>query len=197
MAKEKKDKKQEDKKVKEAAGYDKSEDPSSVRNLAGKEEIAEIDQLKAKAAERDEFYDKYVRTNAEFDNARKRMEKDAASVVSFANERIISELFPILDSFDSAIENLNSLKTDSKIMEGLTLLQKKFHKVLEDNGLTLMECKGQKFDPIKHEAVMKVPSEDVQDGFIAEELRKGYMLYNRVLRPAMVKVAENNKDNKK
>ncbi|MDD4202315.1 MAG: nucleotide exchange factor GrpE [Candidatus Omnitrophica bacterium] len=152
----------------------------------------EIEQLKKKAQERDFYYDKYVRTLAEHDNTRKRLEKDTENFIRFANEKIIGELFPILDSFDSAIENLQKTDADQKTKQGMELLQKKFHKVLEDNGLSVMNCKGEKFDPIKHEAVMKVESNEVEDGHVLEVLRTGYMLNDRVLRPAMVQVADNN-----
>jgi len=163
---------------------EKTEDP--------KKEIQELEkriqELGKKAAERDEYYDKYVRVLAEYDNARKRIEKDATEIVKFANEAIINELFPILDSFDSAISGIEKMDKNSQFLEGFKLLQKKFHKVLEDNGLQVMTSTGEKFDPIKHEAVMRVQSDTYDDGIVAEELRKGYMLKGKVLRPAMVKV---------
>lgn len=153
-------------------------------------------ELEKKAAERDEYYDKYVRSQAEYENAKKRMEKDKEDFVRFANESIISELFPILDSFDSAMNTIEKTEKDKNILDGLKMLQDKFHKVLEDNGLSVMTTVGEKFDPIKHEAVMKVSNDKFQDGFIAEEVRKGYMLNGKVLRPAMVKVAVKEEEEK-
>jgi molecular chaperone GrpE len=154
----------------------------------------DMEALQKKADERDQYYDQYVRAVAEHANDRKRVEKDTANYIRFANEKIIGELFPILDSFDTAMENLKKTDADTKVKEGMELLQKKFHKVLDDNGLKVMEAKGEKFDPIKHEAVMKVPSEDTADGHVLEVLRTGYMLNDRVLRPAMVQVAENDEN---
>jgi len=175
-----------------------------IEELQNKVEDLEkqVKEFSKKAVERDEYHDKYLRTEAEFDNARKRMERDTRDFVKFANENIISELFPILDSFDSAIQQMETKEKDNPFLEGLKMLQKKFHKVLEENGLSVMTAVGEKFDPIKHEAVMKVKSDNHKDGHVAEEVRKGYMLNGKVLRPAMVKVAaeekqkEQNKDNK-
>ena len=150
---------------------------------------ARIAELEKKANERDEYYDKYVRLSAEFDNARKRMEKDRIDFIKFANEAIIKELFPILDSFDSAIQNMEKVEKDKAILEGLKLLQGKFHKVLESNGLSVMSAAGEKFDPLKHEAVLRVHSDKHPEGTITEEVRNGYFLNGRMLRPAMVKVA--------
>ncbi|MFH1791233.1 MAG: nucleotide exchange factor GrpE [Candidatus Omnitrophota bacterium] len=144
--------------------------------------------LEKKASERDEYYDKYVRLIADFDNARKRMEKDTADYVKYANESIIRELFPVLDSFDSAIAGMEKNDRDVKALDGLKLLQKQFHKVLEENGLSVISCVGTRFDPVRHEAVMKVQDDKHEDGTVVEELRRGYTLNGRVLRPAMVKV---------
>jgi len=155
-----------------------------------------LEEFSKKAEERDMYYDKHLRTLAEFDNARKRMDKDAREFVKFANEKIINELFPILDSFDSAIAGMEDKKEKSSFLDGLKLLQKKFHKVLEDNGLSAIPTNGEKFDPLKHEAVTKVQDKKLKNGMIAEELRKGYMLNGSVLRPSMVKVVDNDEGQK-
>lgn len=145
-------------------------------------------ELEKKAAERDEYYEKYVRAVAEYDNAKKRMDKDREDYIKFANESIINELFPILDSFDGAMSALEKVENNKTVIDGLKMIQDKFHKVLEDNGLTVIASVGEKFDPLKHEAVMSVKSDKYGEGVVAEELRKGYMLNGRVLRPSMVKV---------
>lgn len=150
----------------------------------------QVQELSKKASERDEYYDKYLRTLADYDNAKRRMERDVKDFVKYANERIISDLFPILDSFDSAISTIEKHEKEGPFMDGLKMLQKNFHKILEENGLSPISTIGEKFDPIKHEAVMKIKSDKYEDGVVAEELRKGYILNGKVLRPAMVKVAE-------
>lgn len=175
---------------------EKKKDKEDTRNKIGDLEKRILD-LEKKAIERDEYYDKYMRALAEHDNARKRIEKDTAEFVKFANESILRELFPILDSFDTAIASMDKTEKDRTLLDGLKLLQKKFHKVLEDNGLSLMTSIGGKFDPIKHEAVMKIHSDKHEDGTVVEELRKGYMLNGKVLRPAMVKVAMREEEEEK
>lgn len=154
----------------------------------------QIVELTKKASERDEYYDKYVRALADYDNAKKRMERDTRDFIKFANEAIISELFPILDSFDSAISSIEKDNKENPFLEGLRMLDKKFHKVLEENGLSAIKTVGEKFDPIKHEAIMKVVTDKYGDGVVAEEVRKGYILNGKVLRPAMVKVATKEQD---
>ena len=104
--------------------------------------------LEKKATERDEFNDKYLRAMAEFDNARKRMQKEKEAFQKFVNESLITELFPIMDSFDSAIahaENSKSAGETNKdaFLKGIKLLQDKFHKVLEQYGLTLIKTAGE------------------------------------------------------
>lgn len=160
-------------------------DCEQVRDEAA-EKMADLEKL---ASERDEFRDNFLRLSADYDNARKRMDREKTDVIKYANEGLIAELFPILDSFDSAISSISQTEKDRPFLDGLKLLQDKFHKVLEDNGLAVMKSVGEKFDPMKHEALMKVNSDIYGDGIVAEELRKGYMLGDRVLRPAMVKVS--------
>jgi len=175
----------------------KANKESNHREEHGAEELpANVEVLRKrlidvekKAAERDDYYEKYVRLLADYDNARKRMQKETSDFYKFANERLIRELFPTLDSFDSAITGMEKDGKAKPFLDGLKLLQEQFHKVLESNGLSVMTSVGGKFDPIMHEAVMRVPAEGCDDGTITEELRKGYMLNGRVLRPAMVKVA--------
>jgi len=159
-------------------------DDSRVKELE-----SALKELEKKAAERDEYFDKCARAQADYDNARKRMEKDMRDSVKYANESLIGELFPILDSFDGAMAALEKREEDKGVLDGLKMIQSKFHKVLESNGLSVVKTVGEKFDPVMHEAVMKIHDDKFGDGVVAEELRKGYTLYGKVLRPAMVKVS--------
>jgi len=148
-------------------------------------------ELEKKAAERDEYLNKYARAQADYDNARKRMERDMQQWRMMANESIMNDLFPVLDSFDGAMQTLEKEEKNASLLDGLKLIQDKFHKVLEANGLAVIKTVGEKFDPLIHEAVMKVASDKYADGIVTEEIRKGYALNGSVLRPAMVKVAVN------
>jgi len=163
--------------------------PPEKKETEQKDLEKRILELEKKAVERDEYYDKYMRLAADFDNACRRMEKDRADYIKFANEMVIGELFPILDSFDSAMGNIEISEKEKPFVQGLKLIQDKFHKVLEGHGLSVITSLGEKFDPVRHEAVMKVDTDKYPEGVVAEELRKGYMLNGKVLRPAMVKVA--------
>ncbi|MDD4956521.1 MAG: nucleotide exchange factor GrpE [Candidatus Omnitrophica bacterium] len=151
----------------------------------------EMETLRKKAEERDSFHDKWLKVHAEYENTRRRLEKDKNDQVKFANEMIISQLVPIMDNFDLAFNAMESAPEKSSVMEGIKIIQKEFHRVLEDNGVRKIDTHGQQFDPNLHEAVAMVDSVDIKDNTIVEEVRAGYMLNGRLLRPAQVKVARN------
>ena len=151
---------------------------------------SELEELKKKAEERDEFHDKWVKVHADYENTRKRLEKEKFEHMKFANEDIISKLFPIMDNFDMAFAAMDKAEDKEAVMEGIKLVQKEFHKVLEEYGVKKIETVGKEFDPNMHEAVMAVDTEEVPDDQIVEEVRSGYLLNGRLLRPAQVKVAK-------
>ena len=148
----------------------------------------EIDKLKKEA---EEYKDKWLKVHAEYENTRKRLEKEKHDHIKFANEDIISKLFPIMDNFDMAFAAMEKAEDKEAVMEGIKLVQKEFHRVLEENGVERIETVGKEFDPNLHEAVQAVETEEVPDGEIVEEVRSGYLLNGRILRPAKVKVAKN------
>jgi len=129
--------------------------------------------------------------HAEYENTRRRMEKEKFDYRKFANEDIIAQLFPIVDNFDMALLAMDTAKDKEAIMDGIKLVQKEFHKVLEERGVEKIETKGKEFDPNFHEAVCAEPTTEYPDGMILEEIRTGYTLNGRLLRPAQVKVAKN------
>lgn len=154
----------------------------------------ELEELKKKASERDEYHDKWLKVHAEYENTRRRLEKEKTDHIKFANEDIISRLFPIMDNFDMAFAAMEKAEDKAAVMEGIKLVQKEFHRVLEQNGVERIETKGAKFDPNLHEAVNAVETEEYPDDMIIEEVRPGYLLNKRLLRPAQVVVAKNHKD---
>ena len=151
----------------------------------------EFEELKGKAGQRDEYYNKWLKIHAEYENTRKRMEKEKSDHMKFANEDIISQLFPIMDNFDMAFAAMEKAKDKTAVMDGIKLVQKEFHRILEDNGVEKIETVGKQFDPNVHEAVLAVKTSEHPDGLILEEVRTGYMLNKRLLRPAQVTVAKN------
>ncbi len=151
----------------------------------------EIEELKKKAAEREEYEDKWLKVHAEYENTRRRIEKEKSEHIKFANEVIISQLFPIMDNFDMAFDAMEKAEDKDAVMDGIKMVQKEFHRVLEDNGVEKIKTEGEQFDHNVHEAVLAVETEDYPDGAILEEVRPGYLLNKRLLRPAQVKVAKN------
>lgn len=154
----------------------------------------EYEALEKKAAERDEMEAKWLKVHAEYENTRKRLEKEKYDYMRFANENIIFELFPIVDNFDMALIAMDKAEDKDAVMNGIKLVQKQFHKILEDNGVKKIETEGKQFDPNIHEAVCAESTRDCEDDMILEEVRSGYMLNDRLLRPAQVKVARNESD---
>lgn len=150
----------------------------------------ELEELRRKASERDEYYNKWLKVHAEYENTRKRIEKEKWEHLRFANEEIIARLFPIVDNFDMALTAMEKAKDKAAVMDGIRLVQKEFHRILEDNGVEKIKTVGEKFDPHVHEAVSAVETDDHPDGLILEEVRSGYLLNKRLLRPAQVRVAK-------
>ncbi len=137
----------------------------------------------------EEYLDQWRRTAAEFANYRKRQERDQAEFIKQASAALISKLLPVLDDFDLAFEHLAEQSVNGTWVEGFALIRHKLQTILEQEGVSLIETIGQPFDPTLHEAVTYEESAEVESGHIIAELRKGYRLGDRVLRPAMVRVA--------
>ncbi len=151
----------------------------------------EYDDLVVKADERDEFYNKWLTVHAEYENTRKRMEKEQLMGIKFANEGIISRLFPIVDNFDMALDAMDKADDKAAVMDGIKLVQKEFHRVMDESGVEQIKTVGEEFDPNVHEAVQAVETDEQPDGTILEEVRSGYLLNGRLLRAAQVIVVKN------
>jgi molecular chaperone GrpE len=142
-------------------------------------------------AERDALIDRLARTQADFENARKRISRDQQEYKDFALAEALKALLPILDSFDWAFQApANSLE---EFRGGVDLIRKQLHETLGKLGLKSIAAKGQPFDPHIHEAVEVVDDPNLPDNQVVEELQRGYKLRERLLRPAMVLVARNAK----
>ena len=151
----------------------------------------EYEKLKEAAQSTEEFRDKYLRAHAELDNARKRLIKEKEEYIRFANEDILSDILYIVDNFDRAIAHMNGTKDVKSILDGINMILKQFHMLLERNGMKKIESLGRKFDPQVHEAIDYVETPDEKKaGIVVEEIQPGYMLNDRLLRPAVVKVGK-------
>jgi molecular chaperone GrpE len=145
-------------------------------------------QLESLRKEKDEIYDRLLRKHADFENFRKRVEKDKKDFHQFALTDIMSELIHILDNFERALSHADD-SSNPEYTKGVELIYRQLKDLLEKRGLRAIQAKGQKFDPNFHEAVAREERKDLEEGTILEELQRGYFFQNRLLRPAMVKVS--------
>ena len=150
----------------------------------------EYEALKAKHDERDSFYDKYVRAHAEFENARKRIEKDKADSLKYANESFVIDFLPIIDSLEISEKHIKEAKDFLAVQEGVDMIHVLIQKFLKDIGVEKIKTIGEKFDPHFHEAVDTVDAKDKEDGTIVEELKSGYTFNGKLLRPASVRIVK-------
>ena len=157
------------------------------RVAVSKEEYA---ALKAKSDERDSLYDKYMRANAEYENAKKRMEREKIEFLRYANERLVSEFLPILDNLEIAERHIKDAKDFKAVQEGVDMIQTQIQAFLEDIGLERMKAIGEKFDPHVHEAIEIDQTSEHEDGLIVAELKPGYRFNGRLLRPASVRIVK-------
>ena len=155
------------------------------------EETVEVDPLEVALAEAADYKDKYLRAHADFENAKKRLEKDKMNAVSYANESFAKDILAVLDSFDNALSSIegadeeNSSEVLEKMKEGVTLTHNQLKKILEKNHIKEIDCEGE-FNPEVHQAIMQIESENHEAGDVVQVMQKGYTIKDRVLRPAMV-----------
>jgi molecular chaperone GrpE len=150
------------------------------------EPAPELDELATLQAERDQFLADLQRVAADFDNYRKRAARDQAAFVEHATERLVTELLPVLDALEGALEAVGQHE-EAKLEEGVRLVHRQLSDALGKQGVAEIETDG-KFDPHVHEAVLSQPSE-AEEGSIVNVLQKGYRLGEKVVRPARVAVA--------
>jgi molecular chaperone GrpE len=162
-----------------------TEDASAVGGASEPVDDASISELKR---ERDEYYDRLLRITAEFDNYRKRIERERRETIERAAAGLIEELLPIVDDFERALRADAGAETAS-YRDGVALIVRQIRDLLARRGVTAIEALGADFDPHLHQAVAYEPSPGHREGEVIEELRRGYTLGDRLLRPAMVKVA--------
>jgi len=159
-----------------------------IEALSSTEEIAE---LKAQAAKAKETYDQLLRTAADFENFRKRAARERQDAVKFANESLLQKLIPVIDNFEMAIAAAAATQEGSaqSLQTGVNMILSQLRSTLMEAGLEEIDATGKPFDPNFHEAVSQQETSDVPEGHVVQQLRKGYRLRERLLRPATVIVA--------
>jgi molecular chaperone GrpE len=179
---------------------DDSENETQQTQNAGEEGSASAaetrNELRRLQAERDLLFDRLARQQAEFENLRKRAAREQAEFRDYALADAVKSLLPIIDNFDLALRSQDNAKAganESELRKGLELIRKQMGEVLSKLGVQAIPAAGEPFDPRYHEAIEMVESSDAKDNHVLEELQRGYKLKDRMLRPAMVRVAKSHK----
>ncbi len=196
----KKDKKelQEKSKLKESKKHKLMNKEEIIRKLIEKEEVLknieeELSETKKLIQEKDNLSKEYLkhleRLQADFDNYKKRQEKKQKEFIEFANEGLINNLLSVIDNLERALDSTKNEKDTKAIKEGINNTLKEFRNILNKEGVKPMQSIGHRFDPYKHEAIMKIETDKYQEDTVVEEFQKGYYIKSKILRPAIVKVA--------
>jgi molecular chaperone GrpE len=156
-------------------------------------EDTSLDELKTKLTEAEqkaeENYQKYLRAQADFDNYRRRTQKEKEDQAKYASLSVIEQLLPALDNFERALTASKGTQDAESLSKGVEMVFRQMEQVLGAEGLEVIPTVGESFDPTVHQAVMQEESDEFESGTVIEELQKGYKLKDKVIRPAMVKVS--------
>lgn len=147
---------------------------------------AELEQLKRQL---EESQQRSLRIQADFDNFRRRTLKEKEEFAKYASQKLVEQLLPVVDNFERALATARGSSDYEALTKGVDMIFRQFDQVLAGEGLQRMESVGAPFNPEFHQAIMQVESEEHEEGIVVEEIQKGYLLKEKVLRPAMVKVS--------
>lgn len=144
-------------------------------------------ELALQTARAEDYYNRLARMQADFENFRRRTQKEREELIKYASEQLILSLLPVMDNFQRALEAKD--EDPRKVIEGVEMIFRQIEDILVKEGLEPIPAVGEEFDPSRHEAVMQEETSDYPDNTVTQELRRGYNLKGKVIRPAMVKVA--------
>ncbi len=152
----------------------------------------QLAELKERAAKADEHWERLLRTTADLDNYKKRAAREKQDAIKFANQTLLQKLIPVLDNFDMALAATQQGQADAaqSLQAGVAMIAQQFKSALLEAGLEEIDAAGKSFDPNLHEAVSEKETPDAREGQVVQQLRKGYKLRDRLLRPASVVVAK-------
>lgn len=172
---------------------EKEGEPETVEPEAVKPETEEAalspEEIEKLIKEKEEQYDRLLRVQADFDNYRKRVQKEQANLLRYGAETALREILPIIDHIELAVDSAHThANSDSQLREGIEMILNQFFTVLEKLGVKPIEAVNQPFDPNKHDALLRVHAPEADEGTVVSEIRKGYYLHDKVLRPAQVTV---------
>jgi molecular chaperone GrpE len=163
------------------------DDPAVETEQTAPAAVADVAEIQR---QRDEYYDLLLRKSAEFDNYRKRIDRERQAVSEAAAANLIEEILPLVDDLDRALSAEPGSDASDAYRRGVELIHRQLEEILRKRGVRAIEALGADFDPHYHQAVSHEPAEGRREGEIIEEFRRGYMLGDRLLRPSMVKVAK-------
>jgi len=170
---------------------DIGDDIVSAEENSGDDLIKDLEiRLESAEQKAKDHYDRLLRVSAEFENYKKRTTREAESFRKFANESLMKELLPVADNLERAVASFVSEENIAGIAEGVKMTLKEIYKIFERCCVTPVESVGKPFDPAFHEAVSQEISEEYPENTVVREFHKGYMLHDRLLRPAMVVVSK-------
>jgi molecular chaperone GrpE len=163
--------------------------PPSVASRAGAAQNEAEDPMAGLQADLDRFRDLALRSQADFENYKKRSAREKEDAIKYANSSLLERLVGIIDNFELGLAAAKEQGADSPIYSGMVLVQKQLNDLLAENGLQLIEAEGKTFDPNLHEAIAHEPSNEFPEGVVLRQARRGYRFKDRLLRPAKVVVA--------
>ncbi|GGF83417.1 nucleotide exchange factor GrpE [Paenibacillus aceti] len=169
-----------------------AEEPKEQQTEKAAEAAAEENangELKKLQAELLEQQQRLLRVQADYDNFRRRTVKEKEDLAKYASSKLISELLPVIDNFERALSTVSDNEEVAAYAKGVEMIIRQFETVLQAEGLVKMETVGEVFNPEFHQAIMQVESDEYEEGIVVEEVQRGYLLKDKVLRPAMVKVS--------
>ncbi len=161
-----------------------------------KEMCLKLEELENKTKEYDALWDKHLRVCADFDNTRKRWEKERGDLVKFANFCLLRELIVIVDELEHALDAIEGHSAKGEIKKGIEMTSKNLFSILKKEGVEIIEAKGKKFDPHVHEIVGQKEADELEEHIVLEEAQRGYLLSSKVLRTSKVIVAVKGKEEK-
>lgn len=171
--------------------------PETTEKVADAQ-VAELDRVKKELEQEktksQDYLNKLKYLQADFENYRKRVERDHREQIQFGNEGLIQNLLSILDELELAVEACKKTQDTKNVAEGIEMVAENFKEILRKEGLEAIEAKDKMYDATKHEAVANVLDNTKPEGTIIDEIRKGFMLKGKVIRPSMVKVTASHKD---
>jgi molecular chaperone GrpE len=145
--------------------------------------------LAAAERERDELKNRLMRSAADLDNYRKRVQREKEETQRYGASRVVLELLPAVDNMDRALEHADKSTDVTSIVDGIRMVQRQLVSALEKNGVTSFDSRGERFDPQRHEAIQQIETSEHETGTVLQEFQRGYFLHDRLIRPALVVVA--------